>query len=121
MLAAAAAAQAAGADIFVSIGGGSAINLTKMIQVALAKNATEVAQLDALHLRLGADGQTVSPAIRPSDLQQITVPTTLFAAEFTHTASTVDELGKKKDLNVAQELCPMAVILDPAISLHTPE
>jgi maleylacetate reductase len=121
VLAAAAAARAAGADIFVSIGGGSAIDLTKMIQVALAENVTEAAQLDALHLRLNAEGQLISPTIRASGLRQIAVPTTLSAAEFTHTAGSVDELGKKKDLYVARELCPVAVILDPAVSVHTPE
>ena len=121
VIAAAAAARAAGADIFVSIGGGSAIDLTKMIQLVLAENITEAAQLDALHLRLGPEGQMITPAIRAGGLRQIAVPTTLSAAEFTHSAGCVDEARGKKDVYRGRELCPVAVILDPSISLHTPD
>jgi maleylacetate reductase len=121
VLAAAAAAREAKADVFVSLGGGSAIDLVKMIQVAIAEGVTRAEQLDPFHIRLGTDGQLVVPPIRPSGVRQIAVPTTLSAAEFTHRAGSVDEQGQKKDLYVRRDLCPVAVVLDPAATVHTPE
>lgn len=121
VLRAAAMAREVRPDVLVSIGGGSAIDLAKMVQIALAEDVLQHEDLDGLHLRRDEAGGMVTPAIRASGLRQIAVPTTLSGAEFTHTAGSVDERGSKKDLYVRRDLTPVAVVLDPALSLHTPD
>lgn len=118
---AAAMARKCRPDVLVSIGGGSAIDLAKMVQIALAEDVQQHEDLDRFHLRRDEAGGMVTPAIRASGLRQIAVPTTLSGAEFTHTAGSVDERGSKKDLYVRRDLAPVAVVLDPALSLHTPD
>jgi len=121
VLAALAAARHCRPDIVVSLGGGSAIDLAKMVQIGLAEDVRNHEGFDPLHLRRDDKGAMTTPAIRSSGLRQIAVPTTLSGAEFTHTAGSLDEHGPKKDLYVLRELAPISVILDPALSLHTPE
>jgi alcohol dehydrogenase class IV len=121
VLAGLAAARRCRPDILVSLGGGSAIDLAKMIQIGLAENIQDHVGFDPFHLRRDESGAMRTPAIRSSGLRQIAVPTTLSGAEFTHTAGSLDERAAKKDLYVLRELAPISVILDPALSLHTPE
>lgn len=121
VLAATALARDVQPDALVSLGGGSAIDLSKMVQICLGENVLRHEDLDRLHLRKTEAGALVTPGIAASNIRQIAVPTTLSGAEFTHTAGSLDERVPKKDLYVKRELAPVAVILDPAISLHTPE
>jgi alcohol dehydrogenase class IV len=92
-----------------------------MVQICLAENVRAHEDLDAFHLRKDGAGGMITPEIRSSGLRQIAVPTTLSGAEFTHTAGSLDERTPKKDLYVRRDLTPVSVVLDPAITLHTPE
>ena len=121
VLAAAELARASKPDALVSLGGGSAIDLAKMVQICLGEAVTKHEDLDRLHLRKDGAGGMVAPGIKASGVRQVAAPTTLSGAEFTHTAGSLDERTPKKDLYVRRDLAPVAVVLDPAVSVHTPE
>lgn len=55
-----------------------------------------------------------------SHLTQIAVPTTLSAAEFTSHAGYTDKEGNKAALS-AEGVVPKAIIMDPKLSVYTPE
>ena len=54
-------------------------------------------------------------------IRQISVPTTLSGGEFSAIAGVTDERTKVKELLRHPRIMPSAVILDPAITAHTPE
>jgi maleylacetate reductase len=54
-------------------------------------------------------------------VRQITVPTTLSGGEFSAIAGVTDERSKMKELFRHPAIIPRAVILDPAITVQTPE
>lgn len=121
VLAAAEAARRAKPDLLIGIGGGSAIDTAKMVLIALGENVTRAEQLDPLYVKVDDSGRSSVPAIRSSGVRQISIPTTLSGAEFSHTAGAVDEVRHVKDLYIQRDLAAPAVILDPAITVHTPE
>ena len=121
VIALAAAVRAARADLIVSIGGGTVIDSVKVALVALAQGLTRIEQLDDWHMRVAADGSRVVPQPGPPPCRQIAVPTTLSGAEFSDLgASTDTRFGTKHGYSGAL-IGPAAVILDPRITLHTPD
>ncbi|HET7478431.1 MAG TPA: iron-containing alcohol dehydrogenase [Rubrobacteraceae bacterium] len=88
---AASEAEMAGADLLISIGGGSVIDGTK-----------------AISRQLGY----------PS---QVAVPTTLSAAEWAHRVGVTDEAAGKKRGFADPKTVPPVVILDPETTVYTPE
>jgi acyl-CoA dehydrogenase len=60
-VAAAAAARAASPDLLIAIGGGSALDTGKMVQLCLAEHVTEPRQLDAFRVRTDDSGNTTVP------------------------------------------------------------
>jgi alcohol dehydrogenase class IV len=120
-LAASRAAREAEADLLISIGGGSAIDTGKMVQLCLAENIGETRDLDRLAVRTDEAGRPIVPRIKAPPLRQIAVPTTLSGAEFSHTTGSTDTKRHIKDIYIQEELVAPAVILDPAITVHTPE
>jgi maleylacetate reductase len=61
------------------------------------------------------------PPCNPPTVRQIAVPTTLSAGEFSAIAGVTDERSKVKEMFRHPLVIPSAVILDPAITVHTPE
>src|SRR5207237_9970564 len=62
-----------------------------------------------------------TPGLRPGSVRQITVPTRLAAGEFSAISGITDERRKVKELFRHPLIIPRAVMLDPAITVHTPE
>ncbi|MCU5781683.1 iron-containing alcohol dehydrogenase [Alcanivorax balearicus MACL04] len=118
---AACAARRVKPDLIVSVGGGTVIDTAKVVLVALAENISDVAALDRCHIAVDATGERTSPDLRAPPVRQIAVSTTLSGAEFSCLGGAVDQQRHIKDGYYGAYLCPAAVILDPAITLPTPE
>jgi maleylacetate reductase len=115
------AARAAKADLIVTIGGGSITDGAKAVQLCLANDITTPEALDALRPVKGPDGALGPPPCKPPTVRQITVPTTLSAGEFSAISGVTDERTKVKELFRHPSIIPQVVILDPAVTVHTPE
>jgi maleylacetate reductase len=118
---AAAAAREAGADLIVTIGGGSVTDGAKAVQLCLANDIRRPEELDRYRPVKGPDGAVGPPPCNPPSVPQITVPTTLSAGEFSAIAGVTDERHRVKELFRHPLIIPRAVVLDPAITVHTPE
>ena len=114
---AAAMARDAKADLIATVGGGSVTDGAKAVQLCLANDIRTPEALDRCRAR--PDG--TMPDLRPPIVRQITVPTTLSAGEFSAISGVTDERRKVKELFRHPMIMPRAVMLDPAITVHTPE
>jgi maleylacetate reductase len=116
VIAAAEQARAAGADLIVTIGGGSITDGAKAVQLCLANDIRNPDDIDRIRSGRGAPPQLKAPTVR-----QISVPTTIAGGEFSATAGVTNETTKVKEALRQPLTMPRAVILDPWLSLHTPE
>jgi maleylacetate reductase len=114
VIAGAAEARRLGSDLLVAVGGGSAIDAAKVIQLALWAGIDQPEGLDSV--RAGAQAMA---ALMPG-VRTIAVPTTLSAAEFTPFAGVTDTKRKAKEGYAHPALAPRAVVLDPKMTLETP-
>jgi maleylacetate reductase len=114
-------ARAAGVDLIVTIGGGSITDGAKAVQLCLANDIRTAEALDDYRPIKGPDGTMVPPPCKPPTVRQISVPTTLSAGEFSALSGVTDERHKVKELFRHPLIIPSAVLLDPAITVHTPE
>ena len=121
VFAAAQAVRAAAPDLIVTFGGGTAIDTVKVMLIVLAHGLTETWQLDDYHLGVNPDGSKRVPAIKPSLLRQVVVSTTLSAAEFSNLGGCTDTERGIKDAYSGREIGAATVILDPAVTVHTPQ
>lgn len=121
VVAAANAARQAKADLIVTVGGGSVTDGAKLVELCLGNDVTETDQLEAFAATAGPDGAPVRPPTRPPSVRGITVPTTLSAGEFSNFAGGTDTVRHVKQSYLHPLLIPRIVILDPAVSVHTPE
>lgn len=118
-------ARAADADILLAVGGGSMIDACKVIQFCLNAGIKDEAGL----LRYGqfSDGTRgdlcgSEPALcRSPAVNQIAVPTTLSADEFSNNAGVTDKVKGAKEGYKAPGLAPRQIIYDPVLASHTPE
>ncbi len=117
VIAGAALAREIEADHLLAVGGGSVIDATKTMLLALWRGVHDLDTLSTLAVKRGA------PSLTPlaSDRMRMTaVPTTLSAAEFSSGAGITD-VQRKVKLSFSHPLmAPIAVILDPAATLETP-
>ena len=118
VIAGAAEARRLDADLLVALGGGSAIDATKVIQLCLWAGLTTVEALDPYRAGRGPD--RVDVAAIPAGVRMVAAPTTLSAAEFTPFAGVTDTAKHAKEGYAHPLLAPRAVILDPAMTLQTP-
>ena len=121
VIAAAAAARAAAPDMVLTFGGGTAIDTVKVMLIAIAHDLTRPEQLGDYHLRMNPDGSRHTPAIKPPPYRQVVLSTTLSAAEFSDFGGCTDTARKVKDGYAGKYSGAAAVILDPAVTVHTPE
>lgn len=121
VVAAANAARDAQADALLTLGGGSVTDAGKMVGLCLGNGVTEPRQLDAFRARIDPDGSTKRPPVNPPKMRSIAVPTTLSAGEFTWFAGCTDTERHVKESYGHPLMMPRSVILDPAVTIHTPE
>jgi len=108
-------ARAAKADLIVTIGGGSITDGAKAVQLCLANDVTTSDGIDAIRTHGG-----VAPEMKPPLVRQISVPTTIAGGEFSAIAGVTNEAKRQKEMLRHPLVMPRAVILDPEISVHTP-
>jgi len=121
VIAGAEALRSAGADLVVAVGGGSVIDATKAMFLALWRGARSTQELSALAgVRGGANPEASAWSWDPQALRMIAIPTTLSAAEFYTSAGVTDVQRHVKQMYSHPMAVPKAVILDPAATLETP-
>ncbi|MEO0682054.1 MAG: iron-containing alcohol dehydrogenase, partial [Pseudomonadota bacterium] len=116
VMAAAAAAREAQADLIVAVGGGSVIDCAKIVPWVLSNDMDDPKDLEAI--RYGATPEA-PPA--PPVLRVIAAPTTLSGGEFNPLAGATDPATGAKQGYLHRLLAPAAVVLDPALTRRTPE
>jgi maleylacetate reductase len=121
VVAAANEARATKADLLLTVGGGSVTDAAKMVGLCLGNDVTEPEQLDRFRAIIAADGKTERPPIKAPTARSVDVPTTLSAGEFTPFAGCTDTVRHVKESFGHPLMMPQAVILDPAVTIHTPE
>jgi len=121
VVAGAAALRASQADLIVAVGGGSVIDATKVMLLALWRGARDATSLSALAGVRGGPGPEPSAwSMDPQALRMIAIPTTLSAAEFFPSAGVTDVQRHVKQMYTHPLAVPKAVILDPGATLETP-
>jgi len=121
VVAAANEARATGADLILTVGGGSVTDAAKMVGLCLGNDVTAPEQLDRFRAVITADGRTERPVVKAPTVRSVDVPTTLSAGEFTAMAGCTDTVRNMKESYAHPLMMPLAVILDPAVTVHTPE
>jgi maleylacetate reductase len=109
-------ANEAKADLIVAVGGGSAIDLAKIVIMAMGHDIRDEAGFDPFPM---GPGVSASP-FRSPKVRQIAVPSTLNGGEYNAAALVTDERTKLKQIFFHPQMSPVAIILDPALTLHTP-
>lgn len=107
-------------DLIVTVGGGTPIDTVKVMLLAMAAGVTDESGFDAMRIRVEADGKRIVPSSKDPPLRQIIVPSTLSGAEFSNLGGCTDPVRKVKDLYTGRLIGGQVVILDPALTLHTP-
>jgi maleylacetate reductase len=108
----AAAVREVNAGLIVTVGGGTPIDTVKIVQLCLTQGIDGVEALRAI---------SGKPNFMPSVIRQMIVPTTLSGGEYSSIAGGTDTKRKMKDSYLGPDLCGRVIILDPAITRHTPE
>ncbi len=121
VVAAANAVRDAAPDLIVTLGGGTPVDTVKILQICLAHDVRCELDLDPLHMQVKPDGSTHVPQIRPSPVRQIIVPTTLSGAEFSSLGAAQNEATGIKEPYFGPNVCGQAVILDPEVTVYTPD
>jgi maleylacetate reductase len=121
VVAAANEARAAKADLILTVGGGSVTDAAKMVGLCLGNDITAPEQLDRFRATITPDGKTERPSVKAPPIRSVDVPTTLSAGEFTAMAGCTDTVRNRKESYAHPLMMPQAVILDPAVTVHTPE
>ena len=131
VVAAANMAREAGADLIVTLGGGSVTDAAKMVGLCLGNGVTAPEQLDDFRARIAPtgqarglkahDGTTRRPSVERPGVRMIAIPTTLSAGEFSAGAGCTDTARHVKESFSHPLMIPRTVILDPAASVPTPE
>jgi alcohol dehydrogenase class IV len=107
-------------DLIVTIGGGTPMDTVKVMLVVLAEDIRDVEGFDRVRIRVGEDGKRVVPVVKDAPLRQIIVPTTLSGAEFSSLGGATAHTRQVKDLYHGRFIGGQVVILDAAVTVHTP-
>lgn len=121
VLAGANAARAANTDLIVTIGGGSVTDAGKIIALLLKHDVRTVEGFEPLRTYVTDDGRVINPITVGPDVRVICVPTTLSGGEFNALSGATDETVMHKQGYEHRNMAPIAVVLDPELTLHTPE
>ena len=114
-------ARRIGADGLVSFGGGSASDSLKGAVLALAEDIRQPEQFDAFAGGFEPSGNFMFPGMTGKPLPCFAIPTTLSAGEFSGFVAMKNERQDRKDYFSDSKLTAQVVILDPELTLATPD
>jgi maleylacetate reductase len=114
-------AQHAQADLILTLGGGSMTDAGKMVTLCMSNGIESAQDLDRLATKVHADGRIERPEFQPPTVPCSVISTTLSAGEFSALAGCTDTVRGMKENFLHPKASPRSVILDPALTLHTPE
>lgn len=114
------AAREVGADLLVTLGGGSVTDGGKAVTICLEHGVTDEDGLEPFRTVV-AGGERRIPSFRAPSVRQIALPTTLSGGEFNARAGVTDTRIGLKQSYLNRGIVPVAVVLDPAITVHTPQ
>lgn len=114
-------AQSCEPDMLACVGGGSATDLTKILAVTLKHGLRTPESMEPYHLVVHPDGTVHAPVWEGPDIPVVVAPTTLSGGEFNALSGATDSVTRVKQGYVHPQMAPRAVILDPALTVHTPE
>lgn len=120
VIAAANAARDAGADMLVAVGGGSVVDATKVVQLCLWHKLLTPDALEPFASGFERN-KPASFEVPREPTRMIAVPTTLSAADFTARAGITNTQTRTKMAFNHRMLVPRSVVLDPEVTLETPE
>jgi maleylacetate reductase len=121
VLAAAAMAREARTDMIVTVGGGSITDAGKIASLCLKHDLREHDDLEPYHVYVDDSGAVIKPAFEGPDVPVVICPTTLSGGEFNTLSGATDEKVHHKQGYDHPRMAPVSVILDPALTVHTPE
>lgn len=121
ILDAAAIARDAKADLVVTVGGGSVTDAGKIVTICLKHNITTHDDFDRFRVYVNDAGEVIKPVFDAPNVRAIICPTTLSGGEFNPLSGATDEVVKLKQAYEQRMMAPVTVILDPALTVHTPE
>ena len=99
-------------DIIITVGGGTPIDTVKVVQLCHSLEINTVADLK----KISNKHQN-----KASKIRQIAVPTTLSGGEYSIIGGAMDTKTQLKERYTGNDICPQVVILDPSLTLHTPD
>jgi maleylacetate reductase len=109
------------ADVIVSVGGGSVMDMGKAMQLCITEQAFDRSSLLQLQMKLSADGTEVMAATRtPPRIRQIAIPTTLATSEWTPVSTPIDEETHLKARLLIVDGSPHGIVYDPELLARTP-
>ena len=121
VLEAATIAREANADLVVTVGGGSVTDAGKIVTICLKHNIRTVEDFDNYRVYVTDAGEVVKPVFDAPNVRTVICPTTLSGGEFNPLSGATDEATKLKQGYEQRLMAPVSVVLDPALTVHTPE
>lgn len=121
VLKAIAAARESNTDLIITVGGGSVTDAGKVIALGLKHNITTHESFEGFYVFVNEAGETVVPEFEGPDIRVICCPTTLSGGEFNTMGGVTDDRVNLKQGYTHRMMAPIAIVLDPALTVHTPE
>ena len=121
VLAALEAARAADTDLIITVGGGSVTDAGKVIALGLKHGFQKHEDFEGYYVYVDEAGETVVPQFDAPEIRVICCPTTLSGGEFNTMGGVTDDKDNKKQGYTHRMMAPIAIVLDPALTIHTPE
>ena len=114
-------ARSAAADLLITFGGGSVTDGGKAVTICLQHNIQDVDGLEPFRTVVDSSGKRNFPDYEAPTVRQIAIPTTLSGGEFNARAGITNSRLKLKQSFAHPGIMPVSVILDGAVTRHTPE
>lgn len=121
VLKAAGQAHALEADVIVSVGGGSVMDMCKAMQLCISEQVFDRESLLKLQMHMSADGtEMLSGSSATPRIRQIAIPTTIATSEWTPVSTPIDDQTHLKARFVVPDGAPRAIVYDPTLLARTP-